>query len=318
MVLKMHFVISYILNNGNKIPSIGLGTGVMFREDEYRIISVLKLKKEFPLIKYLYPLLYRAYRVVVGVKFSFSLSNAIKSGYRLIDTSSAYGNAKFIRLGIFLSRVDRKALFVTTRVTNRCQMTTGDVKGELVTFLKELGTDYVDLYQIHWPVPDCYIKTWKIMEELYKSGVVKNIGVANFHRHHLELLMKETMIRPVVNQVEIHPLLSQKELISYCKSNEIIVEAYTPTGRKCPELLDNLILKNLAVKYGKTIHQVILRWHFQNGVIPIPKSNNRNRQIENISIFDFSLTQAEMDMVDSINIDRRLRYNPDNCDFSKL
>lgn len=170
----------------------------------------------------------------------------------------------------------------------------------------------------HWPVTGYYEAAWKEMVKLYQEGYCKVVGVANCHKHHLEKLFSVSDIIPAVNQIEVHPLFTQKELIRFCWNNNIAVEAYTAIARFDDRLMRLPLLKNIADKYNKTIVQIILRWHIQTGVIPLVRSLNFKRQQENINIFDFQLTKEEMKAIDGININSRLRYDPDNCDFSIL
>jgi diketogulonate reductase-like aldo/keto reductase len=170
----------------------------------------------------------------------------------------------------------------------------------------------------HWPVTGVYLDTWKQMEQLYKEGYCKSIGVANCHQHHLEEIFSIAEVIPLVNQFEIHPLFTQKPLIEFCKSRGIAVEAYTPIARFDDRLIRLSVLNAIARKYNKTAVQIVLRWHIQNGVIPVVRSLNKKRQLENISVFDFELTEEDMHKIDSFNINARLRYDPDNCDFSIL
>ena len=156
------------------------------------------------------------------------------------------------------------------------------------------------------------------MLKLYDEGYIKALGVANCHQHHIEELLKVSEVIPAVNQIEVHPLFTQKTLIEYCQNKGIVVEAYTPIARFDDRLVRLPLLKRIAQKYNKTIVQIVLRWHIQNGLIPIVRSLNKKRQLENISIFDFKLTADEMDSIDRININARVRYDPDNCDFSIL
>jgi diketogulonate reductase-like aldo/keto reductase len=194
----------------------------------------------------------------------------------------------------------------------------GNIREELFNTLKSYQTDYVDLYMFHWPVTGVYLDTWKQMEQLYKEGYCRAIGVANCHQHHLEEIFEIAEVIPMVNQFEIHPLFTQKPLIEFCKSKGIQVEAYTPIARFDDRLARLPALNAIARKYNKTIVQIVLRWHIQNKVIPVVRSLNKKRQLENISIFEFKLTEEEMCKIDSFNINSRLRYDPDNCDFSIL
>jgi diketogulonate reductase-like aldo/keto reductase len=300
------------LNNGVEIPAIGNGPAAPGYSPKHKFYSdnvLLGLSQKVLNKLYYRPKTYRNY--VNAVAHSF------KIGITLLDYSSAYGNGHLIAKAIKKSGLRRKDLFLTTRISNGAQKE-GKVRECLMEQLKGLGVDYVDLLMFHWPVTGCYLDTWQEMVKFYKEGYCRAIGVANCHQHHLEKILKISDIVPVINQVEIHPLFTQKTLIAYCKGHAIQVEAYTPIARMDDRLVRLPLLRNIAKKYGKTIVQVVLRWHIQNGVIPIVRSLNKNRQLENISIFDFELTSEEMIAIDSININSRLRYDPDNCDFSIL
>ena len=246
-----------------------------------------------------------------------AVAHALKLGYRLVDYSSAYGDGKLLQKAIRKSGVKREDLFITTRVSNRAQIN-GRVREEFMNFLKNMQLDCVDLLQFHWPVTDLYLDTWREMEKLKDEGLVRHLGVANCHQHHLEEIFKVCKYRPEVGQFEIHPLFTQKPLIAYYKQQGIVVEAYTPIARYDDRLVRLPLLKRLEKKYNKTFVQIILRWHVQNGVIPLVRSLNPEHQKENLNIFDFSLSQDDMAAIDAVNINSRLRYDPDNCDFSIL
>ena len=244
-------------------------------------------------------------------------SYAFQTGYRLLDYSSAYGNGELIGKAIRKSGISRDALFITTRVSNRAQRG-NKVREEFMDCLQGLGVDYVDLLQFHWPVTGYYLDTWREMEKLYEDGLVKHLGVANCHSHHLEEIFKICKYRPEIGQFEIHPLFTQKPLIEYYKQQGIIVEAYTPIARYDDRLVRLPLLKRLEEKYNKDFIQIILRWHIQNGVIPLIRSCNKKHLYSNFQLFDFHLDDEDMKAIDSININSRLRYDPDNCDFSIL
>lgn len=176
-----------------------------------------------------------------------------------------------------------------------------------------MGLDALDLYLIHWPVEGRYKEAWRALETLYKTGRVKAIGVSNFHIHHLEDLMKDAEIKPMINQVEYHPRLTQKELHLFCRSHGIQLEAWSPLMQG--QLLDHPLLKEIAKKHGKTAAQVILRWDLQNGVIAIPKSTKAQRIAENADIFGFELTAEEMIQIAGLNENTRVGPDPDNFDF---
>ncbi|MFS0782621.1 aldo/keto reductase [Bacillus sp. 1P06AnD] len=241
-----------------------------------------------------------------------SVKSAIKAGYKAIDTAAAYKNEIGVGQAIKESGIPREQLFITTKVWNSDQ----GYESTLAAFdasMEKLGLDYVDLYLIHWPTKGKYKETWKAMEKLYRDGKAKAIGVCNFHKHHLEDLLTEAEIVPMVNQIELHPLLTQKELISFCKEKNIVVEAYSPLGNG--KILDHPVLKQIADHHGKTVAQIILRWDLQNGIIVIPKSIHENRIIENSEIFDFELAPEEMKAIDECNKDERVGADPDNFNF---
>jgi diketogulonate reductase-like aldo/keto reductase len=171
---------------------------------------------------------------------------------------------------------------------------------------------------MHWPNPDTYMASWRQMEEIYQEGLTKAIGVCNFHKHHLEKLLDIANVVPAINQVELHPLLSQVDLVRYCTKNGIRVSAYSPLARMNPKLVENPVLQRIAGKYHKTVPQVILRWNFQNGIISVPKTSKQVRLRENLDIFDFTLTHGDISEIGDMNENFRVRHNPDNCDFSKL
>jgi len=245
------------------------------------------------------------------------IRNATKLGVRSIDTASAYHNEAWTGLGLKLSPVKRRDLFVTTKLSNG-QQRNGDVEKALKLSLLKLGTRYVDLYLMHWPQTGTYLECWKQMEALYEKGYARAIGVCNFHQHHFDELFKIADVKPMVNQVELHPLLTQKELIRYCRGHEIQVEAYSPLARMHDDLINNKVLVDLAYRYRKSVVQIVLRWNYQNRVPVIPKSNQIERIAENLSIINFDLQDTEMLEIDGINKNMRVRHDPDNCDFSKL
>lgn len=300
------------LANGENLPVIGFGPGIC-NYTSYRIKN-----------KNIMSIPYRAYnklvrRPHVEAKYIKAVASAIKQGFRLIDYSSAYGDGSLVGKGIKASGVSRAELKLTTRVSNQAQFGGRDViRQEFFRQLKNLDTDYVDILMFHWPVTDCYEATWHAMVELYKEGVVKSLGVANCHVHHLEKLFTLTEERPVINQFEIHPLFTQKDLISYCRDKNIQPEAYTPIARFDDRLVRLPLLHKIADRHNKTVLQIVLRWHVQNGVVPVVRTLNSRHQRENLDIFDFNLNNDEMRKIDSININSRLRYDPDNCDFTIL
>ncbi|MDR3178415.1 MAG: aldo/keto reductase [Campylobacteraceae bacterium] len=225
-----------------------------------------------------------------------AVKEAIKTGYSLIDTAAIYGNEKGV--GEALKSVKRDEFFITTKVWNDDQGYNATLKA-CEDSLKRLKLDYVDLYLVHWPIAGKLNDTWKAMERIYESGLAKAIGVSNFYEYHLREVFKTANIKPSVNQIEIHPLLSQQKTRDFCKKEDIAVEAYSPLGRA--KILNVPQIASIAKKHGKTSAQVILRWHLQNGIIPIPKSSRVERIKENAAIFDFELSDGEIAAIDALN-----------------
>ncbi|KAF9122876.1 hypothetical protein BGX30_001738 [Mortierella sp. GBA39] len=256
------------------------------------------------------------FKVEEGSELVEAVKAAVKHGYRSIDTAAVYANETSVGQGIREALADnglkREDLFVTSKVWN-ADLGYESTIAAYETSLKKLGLDYLDLYLIHWPVAGKYKEAWRAMERLYKDGRVKSIGVSNFQVHHLEDLMKDAEIVPVINQVEFHPMLTQKELRDFTKQHNIQLEAWSPLMQG--ELLNHPLLKEIAEKYGKSIAQVILRWDLQHGVVTIPKSTKEHRIVENASLFDFELSQEDMDRIDGLNENRRVGPDPDNFDF---
>ena len=227
---------------------------------------------------------------------------ALEAGYRHIDTASIYGNEVGVGRGIAASSVPREDIFLTTKLWNSDQGFEKAISA-LDASLERLGTDYVDLYLIHWPVTKDYAdtwqsrikETWKAMEKLYKEGKIKAIGVSNFLVHHLEELMSDCEIKPMVDQIEFHPGHNQKETVEFCKKHGIIVEAWSPLGRGV--ILENEFLSEVAQKYNKTIAQICLRWIIQQEVVALPKSVTPERIKSNFEVFNFELSEEDMDRI---------------------
>ncbi|MFJ7752576.1 aldo/keto reductase [Peribacillus muralis] len=252
------------------------------------------------------------FKVKNGSETVESVKKAIEVGYRAIDTAAIYENEDGVGQAISECGVPREDLFITSKVWNTEQ----GYETTLQAFddsLKRLGLDYLDLYLIHWPGKDKYLDTWRALEKLYKDGKVKSIGVSNFHIHHLEDLLANCEVKPVVNQIELHPLLTQGEIRGYCEKNEIKVEAWSPLGRG--NLLEEPTINHIAKKHGKSSAQVLIRWHLQHDIVVIPKSITPARIEENAQVFDFSLSLNEMNQIDSLNKNERFGSNPDEVLF---
>jgi methylglyoxal/glyoxal reductase len=256
------------------------------------------------------------FKVEIGPELVNAVKFAIKHGYRSIDTAAIYGNeegvGQAIREAMTEYGIKREDLFITSKVWNSDLGYQSTIEA-YETSLRKLGLDYLDLYLIHWPVEDKYVEAWRALETIYKEGKVKAIGVSNFQVHHLKQIMKDAEIKPMVNQVEYHPRLTQQEVKTFCDNNGIQFEAWSPLMQG--QLFDNPLLKEIAHKYNKTVAQVILRWDLQNGVVTIPKSTRDHRIVENTAIFDFELSNEDMDRISDLNENHRVGPDPDNIDF---
>ncbi|MDL5510215.1 aldo/keto reductase [Arenibacter sp. M-2] len=269
---------SFRLHNGVEMPYFGLG--VYLSKDGKEVVNAVKW--------------------------------ALDEGYRHIDTASIYKNEEGVGQGIKESGVDRKDIFVVSKVWNSDQGYESTIKA-YESSLKRLNLDYLDLYLVHWPVNGKYKETWRAMEYLYKHKGVRAIGVSNFMQHHLEDLMTSSEIVPMVNQMEFHPYLVQQELIDFCNKNTIQYEAWSPLMQG--HIFEMDIMKDLAAKYNKTIAQIVLRWDLQKGVITIPKSAKRDRIIANADIFDFELVAEDVKKLDQLDRGKRFGPDPNNFDF---
>lgn len=240
-----------------------------------------------------------------------AVSNALKIGYRHIDTAKAYENESGVGKGIVASELPRNEIFITTKVWNTDQGYDQTLKA-FDESSKRLGVKAIDLYLIHWPMPirDQFMATWKALIRLRQENRVRSIGVCNFRIADLERLIKETGVAPAINQVELHPRFQQKELRIFHEKNNILTEAWAPLGRG--EFLDHPVLQSIADSHGKTTAQVILRWHMELGTVAIPKSLSPARMAENFDIFDFKLTAADHDLIATLDdVEGRMGPNPD-------
>lgn len=252
------------------------------------------------------------WKAQLGGEVENAVKAALQTGYRSIDTAAVYKNEEGVGKALAESEVPREELFITTKVWNDDQGYETTLKA-FEESRKKLGLEYIDLYLIHWPVKGKYKETWRAMEKLYKEGLIRAIGVSNFHVHHLKDLISDAEIKPMVDQIEFHPYLTQKELLSFCKEEQIQMEAWSPLMQG--EFVGVDLLKELAEKYGKTPAQIILRWDLEHGVVTIPKSVKEHRIQENANLFDFELSQEDMDRVDGLHRNHRFGSNPDNFDF---
>ncbi len=263
------------LNTGKEMPLLGLGT----------------------------------YRSSSGGEVENAISSAVSIGYRLFDTASSYKNEDGVGAGILGTGIPREEVFVTTKIWNNAQRI-GNVEGAFERSLERLGMNYVDLYLVHWPVPGCYLDTWKVLEDIFRSGRAKAIGVSNFDEYQLDQLMSHSDIIPAVNQIEYHPLFNQDRIRRFCQANNIAVQAYAPLARGAYLNMD--LMNRIAEKYHRSAAQVGLRWILQKGCAVIPKSSRDDRLLENSQIFDFELDPMEMESIDGLNENYRSASIPED------
>lgn len=277
---------TFQLHNGVSIPCVGYGTYLIPNEETY-----------------------------VAVR------EAIKAGYRHIDTAAFYQNEAGVGKTIRESGIPREDLFVTSKVWNS-DRGYERTKAAFARTMDALGLDYIDLYLIHWPANEKQFgtsaksinaETWRALEELYSEGKIKAIGLSNFLPHHIEALMETAKIKPMINQIEFHPGWAQLEVLEYCKEHDIVVEAWSPLGRK--EALNNEVINEIARKYNKQAAQICLRWVLQHNVLPLPKSSTPSRMVANTQLFDFELTSEEMKRIDGLKDLGGQCALPDEVDF---
>ena len=297
----------FVLNNGIRIPCIGYGPDSLSLMAKYNNDGKLLNK-----------IRNKARRILIErPQYIDTLAYTLRNGCRLIDFSASYGDGSLIAEGVKKSGIDRKQIIYTTRISNKAQYD-NSIEQEFEAQLRGFQTDYMDILMLHWPVTDHFENTWLKMIELREKGLCRIIGVANCKVHHLKKLHEISGQYPEINQFEVHPLFTQKDIVAFCQDNGIQVEAYTPTARHDDRLINPPLMKKLSRKYNKSITQIILRWHIQNGIIPIIRSMSKEHMKNNLDVFDFRISEEDIKLIDGMNINSRLRYDPDNCDFTSL
>ncbi|MEK3996352.1 MULTISPECIES: aldo/keto reductase [Psychrobacillus] len=241
-----------------------------------------------------------------------AITAALDYGYRHIDTASLYANEKEVGDAIRASNVPRKDIFITTKVWNTDQGYDQTLRA-FEKSLELLGMDYVDLYLTHWPVKETFVDTYRAIERLYDEKLIRATGVANHHAHHLEAIAAKANIKPMVNQIECHPRLTQFDLREYCEEQGIAITSWSPLARG--RILEEPTLKRISTKYSKSTAQTIIRWHLQHDLIVIPKSENPSRIAENMDVYDFELSFEDMKNIDALNLNERTGKDPDNFSF---
>ena len=270
-----------LLNNGVKIPMLGLGTYRIGRTDDD---------------------VYNAIRT------------ALDMGYRHIDTATLYENEAPIGKAIRESGIPREDIFVTTKLWGD-DVLKNEIPQAFDQSMQLLDIGYVDLYLVHWPVKGKLVSTWREMEKIYASDKAKAIGLSNHLQHHLEEILDEANVLPAVNQVEMHPYVVLNDLVDFCEENAIVCEAWSPLGSSKVPLLEEKILREMGDKYGKSPAQVVLRWNIERGVVAIPKSSHKERQAANLDIFDFKLTPEDVQLINSLDKNYRTGIHPDEIGF---
>ena len=266
-----------MLNNGQEVPQLGFGVFLVPPDETFAAVA-----------------------------------SALESGYRHIDTAQMYGNEAEVGAAVRKSGLDRADVFLTTKLNNEAHRP-DDARAAFDGSLNALGTDYVDLFLIHWPLPSRYdgdfVSTWRTLEEFYRDGRARSIGVSNFQPHHLRRIHQESEITPAVDQIEVNPYLTQDDVRSFCADHQISIEAWSPLARG--RALGDPTIDDLARRYGKTPAQVILRWHIERGDVVFPKSVTPARIRQNIDIFDFELTGEDVEAISALNRNRRTGPDPD-------
>ena len=262
------------LNDGTQIPQVGLGVFLVEPGETERVVT-----------------------------------EALEVGYRHIDTAAIYGNEAEVGAAIAKSGIPREELFVTTKLWNDRQ---GDARAALEESLGKLGLDRVDLFLVHWPVPnqDTFVSAWEQVLDLREAGLTTAAGVSNHEVEHLERIIAATGEFPAVNQIELHPEHQRQELTAFCRGNGIAIEAWGPLAQGKSDLLTQPRLIEVAEAHGKSVAQVVLRWHIENGTIIFPKTSRRERMLENADLFDFELTETEHAFVTALEAGRNYGPNP--------
>lgn len=270
-----------VFNNGIEIPGLGLGVFQIPNEETAEVVKT-----------------------------------GIINGYRLIDTAQIYGNEKGtgegIKEGLKITGLNREDLFVTSKVWN-AHISKEEALNSFEESLKKLQLDYLDLFLIHWPGKDSFKESWLALEELYEAGKIRAIGVSNFEIHHLEELLSYAKVIPALNQIELHPKLSQKEIRDFCKQHDIKIQAWSPLMQG--QLLDHPIIKEIAKKHKKSTAQIILRWDIEQEILLVVKSVHENRMLSNSDVFDFKLDNEDMERLNSLNQSLRSGPHPDEFNF---
>ena len=242
-----------------------------------------------------------------------AIHKALEAGYRAIDTAAAYKNEEGVGKAIKSAAVPREELFITSKLWNDDQKRPAEALRES---LDKLQLDYLDLYLIHWPVPaiDRYVEAWKGLIDLQQQGLIKSIGVCNFQAPHLQRLIDETGVTPVINQIELHPLMQQRQLHVWNANHKSQTESWSPLAQGGEGVFDQAIIRTLADKYGKTPAQVVIRWHLDSGLVVIPKSVTPSRIAENFDVWDFRLDKDELADIAKLDQGKRLGPDPDKFD----
>ena len=273
----MNPVPDIMLNNGRTIPQLGFGVFQVEPADTVEAVTA-----------------------------------ALQAGYRHIDTAEMYGNEKEVGEAIAKSGLNRADVFVTSKLSNDAHLP-DDARAAFDLSLEELGLDYLDLFLIHWPLPTRYdgdfVSTWRTLEEFYRAGRARSIGVSNFQPHHIRRLHAEAEVPPAVNQIEVHPYLTQDDVRGFCAEHQIAVEGWSPIAQG--EVLGDPTINEIAERAGKTPAQVVLRWHIERGDIIFPKSVTASRIRENFDIFGFELSGADVEAISALNKDQRTGPDPD-------